>query len=444
MSHRHRPPLPDFLIGWETPDLTPEERERLLREIKAGESDSLESAKIQGEKLMQLNLHWSELNIKTIGMSRTTAYRKMRLCRDLRMKDSGWVKPCRWSPCSMILEATTKDLDLFAAMKASPSVNDELVSEDQIKHFIRAYRIKTFKSEQKEQPKRMAKPTTKPEGDLFNVVTWCNALYAMERIPDNSIDLVLTSPPYAEQRNGFYPGIPARFYPTWFTQFMTAFYPKLKVGGSALFVIRANIVDGRVLPWLLESRLKVQQAGWIEPGEMIWHKKDGGNKGSHYVLRPTWEHILWFGKPFERQYIDRKACGTWSENIGYVSSNRFGLDGGVSEKTEGIANQPDVFEAMMGDMEKRLEEKYGIDHPAMFPPTLVDKLIRTFSPEGSTVFDPFVGSGTTALVAKQLNRQFIAFDIMQSYVDLANSRLACEYKYRPDNIVIRGSFEGEE
>lgn len=446
MSHHHRkPPLPECLIGWESSSLTPDEREGLLREIRVNESPSLESAKIQGERLLQLNPHWSEMTFENIGMSRTTAYRKMRFPRDPKMKDPDWVQPDKWSPCSMILEATTKDLDLFAAMKASPSVNHRLVSEGQIKHFIRAYRIEKFKSKQKERPKRMSTSASKKEGDMLNVVTWGDVFELMKLIPDGSIDLLLTSPPYVKQRDEFYPGVEPAIYHEWILRLMTAFKPKLKVGGSALFIIRANIVDGRVLPWLLRARLKVQdEGGWIEPGEMIWHKPDRGNQGSHYVLRPNWEHILWFGKPDERQYIDRKACGKWSENIGYVSSNRFGLDGGVSDKAEGIANHPDVFLATIGDIEKKLEEKYGIDHPAMFPPTLVDKLIRTFSREGSTIFDPFVGSGTTALVAKVLKRNFYAFDIVQSYVDLANARLATEYKYEPDRTVIRGLFEDEE
>lgn len=434
-------------IGLES-DLTPEEREELKRDIRTSESSSLDGAVDQGERLLRLNPKPSEMTPQEIGMGPATAYAKMRLYRESRdpeskMNDPRWNLPSMWAPCSMIIEATNKKPDLFEAMLASSSVNHKLVSEDQIKRFIRSFNITKFISEQKEQPKvRLA---TNQECALFNVVTCGDALTLTERIPDSSVDLLLTSPPYVEQRKLFYPGIKAEVYPDWFLRFMSAVWPKLKKGGSALFVMRANIDGGRVLPWLIDTRYKMaHESEWIEPGEMVWLKPDRGNQGSHYVLRPNWENILWFGKSGERQFIDRAACGKWSENIGYVSTNRFGLDGGVSEKTEGIANHPDVFVAMMGEMDKGLEAKYGADHPAMFPPTLVDKLIRTFCLPGGLCFDPFAGSGTTCLVAKKLNHPFIGFDVKQLYVDLANARLATEYKYEPDNIVIRGLFEDEE
>lgn len=89
---------------------------------------------------------------------------------------------------------------------------------------------------------------------------------------------------------------------------------------------------------------------------------------------------------------------------------------------------PDVITAYAGSVDR------GIDHPAVYPPDLVRQLILTYAPRGSVIFDPFVGSGTTCLVAQSEDYDFVGFDNGKSitgelYADMANRRLRTEAKY---------------
>jgi site-specific DNA-methyltransferase (adenine-specific) len=397
------------------PPLSQEEFDGLVRELKVRNTDSLDNAIRQGEIFIRLNLPYDQVKRKT-GITYQTADRKKRLATDPLMKLLRWRKPNLWTSCSLMLEWSDKyEGDMFRAMMDDPSVNNELVTPTQLKQWRSRYLRRKFVAEQKEQP-MIIRPS---ECSLVNVVTCGNSSVLIERIPDNFVDMALFSPPFVEQRSGFYPGVPEEVYAEFFLTLMKLMWSKLKKGGSVLVVIRANVGGGRVRPWVVDTRYRmIHETEWIEPGEMNWHKPDAPPQGSNYILKATWEHILWYAKSGERPYIDRKACGRPSDRIGFVGSERFGIYKSQSEQVEGIANLPDLIVANVGSIDR------GVDHPAMYPPTLVDQLVRTFCPEGGMVFDPFVGSGTTALVAKKLKRDFIAFDIMQEYVDLANARLA--------------------
>jgi DNA modification methylase len=233
---------------------------------------------------------------------------------------------------------------------------------------------------------------------------------------------VITSSPYARQRDGKYEGISEEAYPQWFCTVMEALRPKLTVDGSVLVVIRSHLESGRVSQYVMRTRLAIQDAGWIECEELIWYKPDGPPLGSIKRPRRAWENILWYST-IEQPYVDLKACGKPSQRIGLESSNPHDNIDGTNVAIEGIARVTDVFSAAAGDVDP------GVTHPAIYPPSLVSQLIRTFAPPGSVILDPFVGSGTTCLVAQSEDYDFIGFDSEQRYVDLANRRLKTEAKY---------------
>jgi len=89
----------------------------------------------------------------------------------------------------------------------------------------------------------------------------------------------------------------------------------------------------------------------------------------------------------------------------------------------------------------------GVMHPAMFPASLCEKPIRTFSREGDLVFDPFCGSGTTLVAAQRVGRGFIGFDVNPKYAEIARERLARESSERqgrtPDVPSLQWSFDSE-
>src|ERR1035438_3093411 len=248
-----------------------------------------------------------------------------------------------------------------------------------------------------------------------------DALTLIPTLPNRSVNLVLTSPPYAEQRKRQYGGVPEKDYPAWMCRVMAALRPKLAADGSVLVVIRSHVRNGVVSDYVLRTRLALREDGWKEPEELIWWKPDAPPLGSTQRPRRTWEQILWFSKT-PKPYINLKGNGKFSDRIGFVGSSRYAEDGvvavGRSSRVEnGHARTTDHFIANVGANEN------DVMHPAMFPATLCEQLILTFSKEGECVADIFCGSGQTLIAAQRLGRRWIGFDSKREYVEIAANRL---------------------
>jgi DNA modification methylase len=172
--------------------------------------------------------------------------------------------------------------------------------------------------------------------------------------------------------------------------------------------------------------MAVRKAGWKQPERMVWYKKDGGMGGAVERPRRNFEDVLWFSKS-TKPFVNLTACGKRTSRKGMTNKNprgNFHTDGGVL--VDGIARVPDVI--TVGDVDLVVEAPvggidHGIKHPAMFPPELVRTLILTFAPVGSVILDPFVGSGTTCLVAQALGYDYLGIDKKRAYVALAEQRL---------------------
>jgi DNA modification methylase len=406
---------PDFSPQGEN-RLTPEERAQYILEVRLYNRDSLDSALEQGWRLIRLNLHYTEVEA-AVGMSYSTARRKINLVTDPRRQDPEWIKPINWRPCSLILEmCNEKRPGLFEAIKNSP-LNDPLVSEKQIEQFVALFdRKQVVDAWRKESG--LYRPLLGGGCSLLNSVTCGDCRGLMKKLPPKSVDLIIMSPPYGNQMEGRYPGVDPDVYAAWFVDVMNEPKRILKDHGSVIVVIRAHVVDGDVHPYVEETITALRRAGWVRPGEIIWHKPNGGPCGSIKLARENFEHVLWFGLRGQRPYVDVKALGKFSKRLGLVGGNRHGLFAGQSEPYEGIARIPDVLVVPT--------LKSTIDHPAMFPPKLVDVFVQTYSKPGDTILDMFAGSGTTCLVAKKRGRNWIGFDVVQKFVNIANERLAAD------------------
>lgn len=251
-----------------------------------------------------------------------------------------------------------------------------------------------------------------------------DCLEIIPQLPNNSVQVVITSPPYAMQRKQ-YQGVTEEAYPQWTVDWMSKLEGKLKENGSVLVVIRPNIRNGEISDYVLRTRIAVRESGWKECEELIWYKPDAPPLGSTKRPRRTWEKILWFsktGKPF----IDLFACGNKNSTRtgGFEGSNRFG-EGGDSpiaanqnrNLKEGTSRITDVIVSYICQIEK------GIMHPAMYPCTLADFLVKTFSKEGDLVLDPFAGSGQTALSCIRNNREYCLIDNDEEYIKISLERI---------------------
>lgn len=266
-----------------------------------------------------------------------------------------------------------------------------------------------------------------PSGVRLNDIMQGDCTDLIPFLPGRSVSLVLTSPPYGEQRSGLYPGVPDHLYPEFTLRWMSALWDKLADDGSVLLVIRPDLKGGVVKDYVLRTRLALREAGWKECETLIWFKPDGGAcMGSTSRPRRTYEDILWFSKTSD-PFVDPKACGRDAEKVSFTGSPRPGQRSfSVPKERPTCTKQPgrtklaDVIRVPVRRTAR------GIDHPAMFPVELAEVLIQTFCPASGTVLDPFCGSGTTPIAARRHGRNFYGFDVVPDYCDLARRRLAQE------------------
>jgi DNA modification methylase len=159
-----------------------------------------------------------------------------------------------------------------------------------------------------------------------NRIVCGDALMLISTLPDRTVNLCLTSPPYAMQRRRQYGGVAEKDYPEWMMAIMAELRPKLTKDGSVLIVIRSHVRDGVVSDYVLRTRLALQDEGWKEFQECVWVKADAPFLGSLDRLRACFEPILCFSKS-SRPYINLKANGNYSDRIGFSGASRFGDNG---------------------------------------------------------------------------------------------------------------------
>lgn len=259
---------------------------------------------------------------------------------------------------------------------------------------------------------------------MLNTIIQGDCFEKLDLIPKNSIDLIFTSPPYAQQRKKYYNSILEEEYPDWTLGWMEKSILTLKPEASVLIVIRTNIKEGVISDYVLKTRLLLRQHGWLEPEELLWIKPDGPPLGSVYRPRRSWENILWFSRT-NKPFCNPKAIGHFTEKCGLgPKSTKKGLKEyvqGVSEiQKTGIARCRDYFTVAVSENDR---SAYNT-HPAQFPEKLAEQIISVFSPENGVVLDPFVGSGTTAVAAKGLGRSYIGMELSEDYCKIAETRLA--------------------
>ena len=234
---------------------------------------------------------------------------------------------------------------------------------------------------------------------------YCKSSESMDEIPDNSVHLMITSPPYNVGKE-YDSDLALDEYLDLLTRVFGQTYRKLVTGGRACINI-ANIGRKPYIPlhaMVIEIMLDL---GYLMRGEVIWDKSAsaGGScawgswmSASNPVLRDFHEYILIFSK--ESYSKDKKQ-----EKRDTIEHDEF------IQWTKSIWTFPAVNAKKIG-------------HPAPFPVELPHRLIKLYSYEGDVVLDPFVGSGTTCLAAIQNNRKYIGYDIKKEYIELAEKRIS--------------------
>ena len=251
-------------------------------------------------------------------------------------------------------------------------------------------------------------------------------------IPDNSIDLIFTSPPYADARKAQYGGIHPKDFAGWLLERTNEFYRILKPQGTFILNIKERATNGERNTYVIESILGMREQGWLWTEEFIWHKKNSYPGKWPNRFRDSWERCLQFNKNKRfNMYQDEVMVpmGDWAEKrLKYLGQNdtRRTKSGTKSNYSKNIANWVGRKNAYPTNVLHLPTECSNKNHSAVFPVALPEWFIKLFTRSGDIVLDPFAGSGTTAIAAFLLNRNYILMEINPEYCKYAEERIKNE------------------
>ena len=257
-----------------------------------------------------------------------------------------------------------------------------------------------------------------------------DAAQLLRELPDDSIQLVVTSPPYADQRRNTYGGIHPDAYVEWFMPFADQIQRVLRPDGAFILNIKEKAVRGERHTYVLELILAMRNAGWLWTEEFIWHKKNSYPGKWPNRFRDSWERLLQFNKQRKfAMYQDAVMVpvGDWADGrLRKLSETDQIRDESRVQSGFGknISNWVGRKLAYPSNVLHMATECSNRSHSAAFPETLPDWFIRLFTAEGDLVLDPFAGSGSTLAAAQKLNRRAIGIDINPEYCDLMRNRLS--------------------
>ena len=270
----------------------------------------------------------------------------------------------------------------------------------------------------------------------FNEQKWLNEIVegdcreTLEKYPDQSVDLVVTSPPYADQRKETYGGISPDQYVQWFLPSTFQLHRVLKPRGSFVLNIKERVVGGERHTYVLELILEMRKQGWRWTEEYIWHKKNCHPGKWPNRFRDAWERCLHFTRQKDfAMYQDavRVPMGDWRHTrLKNLSATDMRRDNSRVQSGFGkrIANWIGRELAYPANVLHLATECGNRSHSAAFPEELPSWFIKLFTQTGDVVLDPFMGSGTTAVAARKLGRQYSGIELQAEYIAIAKKRLA--------------------
>ena len=258
----------------------------------------------------------------------------------------------------------------------------------------------------------------------INSIICGDSAEVLKNFPDNSIDLVVTSPPYDGLRD--YNGFTLDLH-----KIGKEIFRVLKDGGIAVMVIQDATKDfaksltsfRTIVDW-------VDNIGFRLFETVIYHKN--GTEGAWWKqrFRVDHEYMPIFMKGKKPQFFNKEPLKIPSKHGGKVmsgSGNRR-TDGTLSETVRRPINamkcRGTVWDYLMAGDKNPLKRK----HPAVFPDKIPYDFIQCFCPEDGIVLDPFIGCGSTAVMAKVLGRKYIGIDISEEYCALAEERIEKDAK----------------
>ncbi len=251
----------------------------------------------------------------------------------------------------------------------------------------------------------------------------------LKKLPDNSVDLVITSPPYADQRKGTYGGIHPDHYVEWFLPITEQLLRVLKPTGTFVLNIKEKALNGERHTYVLELIIAMREQGWLWTEELIWHKKNCYPGKWPNRFRDAWERLLQFNKSRKFNMYQEEVMvpmGDWAKsrlkNLSETDKTRDNSKVG-SGFGKNISNWINREKAYPTNVLHLATECSNRNHSAAFPEELPEWFIKLFTKPGDTVLDPFMGSGTSVYVAQRMLRNSVGIEILPEYFEIAKKDL---------------------
>ena len=258
-----------------------------------------------------------------------------------------------------------------------------------------------------------------------------SCLITMGNMPDNFIDLTITSPPYDEIRNynnkigkltDEYNG-----YSFPFEDIAKELYRVTKKGGVVVWVVNDSSVNGSETLNSFRQALYLKEIGFNVHDTMIYRKLNPmPNAGTRYQQMFEYMFILTKGKPKTTNISLRERSNKCNDKRVYRKKK-------FSRDQDGNFNENDYFvKEMVPDYNiwdfyvgggNTTNDKVAFNHPAIFPEELVKRHIESWSNEGDLVYDPFMGSGTTSKMSILLNRDYVGSELSEEYCKIEEERI---------------------
>ncbi|MFP3896954.1 MAG: DNA-methyltransferase [Anaerolineales bacterium] len=265
----------------------------------------------------------------------------------------------------------------------------------------------------------------------------------MDELADDTVALTVTSPPYwnaidydlhakdnsqhyrtRSYSNGYSNYID---YLEWLKRVFSEVHRVTQPGGICAVVIGTVLYEGNLYPVPFDLVSRLTEIGWLFHQDIVWHKCTAGVKRAGVAIQKPYpgyyypnimhEYILLFRKQGKKIYKERSP--EEKENAQYPIDRVFTMD--IANSIWHIAPIPPAY----------------LDHPCPYPEEIPHRLISLYSYLDDIVLDPFVGSGQTTKVAKHLGRQFVGYDIVKKYVDLATERLSEPLSLRTEQLIAK-------
>jgi site-specific DNA-methyltransferase (adenine-specific) len=240
-------------------------------------------------------------------------------------------------------------------------------------------------------------------------------LDTMAKMPDNFVDLVITSPPYDNLRD--YKG-----YSFPFENIAKEIFRVMKDGGVVVWVVGDKIKDGNKSLSSFKQSLFFQEIGFNVHDVMIYQKKNTPFMRSNaYTNCYEFMFIFSKGKPKTFNPLKTKTIRNGIEKL-VANKKSDGLNKKVVGELKKEKTLINIWNYAVG-LGGSTNDKIAFEHTAIFPEKLAQDHIISWSNEGDLIYDPFMGSGTTAKMAHIYKRNWIGSEISKEYVDIANKRL---------------------